>query len=915
MVSLQKEAYRRRRNGCKPNGSLIHHNALTERVDHWRATLHPFQTTLICQVNKLTYNPSFTIRWLRRLGWISMLFLLLLALGSLGWAWLVRTLGIIEWETQSVRLDSHSITLQHFKLVRQDASGASMDFRAGPIVFNWYDSSLTVGTINATVDAYPRADDTHKSSSPLRLDTLMAVPAWLPDRLSIPDFTVSLPCVQNHCTLEGSLSINQAKKQTLPLSLDVELRHAGHRLQGIALLEGTQEAPRLTANLAIDDKPLLLLRTAVTRHDQGNAWSGDLLVPAFSEAPWALAWLNEWWPISTLSAESLPETFRLQGNWQLDLPNTLTTYRDIAQATGAFQVDAHLPLAWPIPGVGAIKGDARLDVSLDKGYVLPRTVETTMQVDLRDQAWRQQLPSGTRPDTLHIKASTLHEKRNDALVPLDLDVTAQGEANLHLQGQLAFATASPWRARLKDIRTKATLAQWKQPEFSSSMLNANLTADGEITAHKADLTLTDINLGIERLTVSTGSDAVHLEQLGAQSSEAGLSVTWNGTHLAYTLKGNAQLRTQRIVHPQLKTTGWHWTGQVAATEQTRHLAGQLSTDTGLNLKTQLNHTTNKALVLDTTLGTVFMRAGNPLAQTLTAWPALLELNTGRLDGTVQLTLPMQDPLQARITLKSQGLGGIYDRVELSGLSGEATFETQGQHLTLAIPILQVDALNPGFDIGPLTLSGSYITTLDTPLAGTFTWQRLEASVLDGQVWVPSGHGNLGDYSLALPVQIKGLQVASLLKAYPTEGLSGEGTIDGQLPLHWTRQGIRIEQGNLSTRGPGVLRFRSARIKALGQSNPGMKLAADALDNFHYDVLRSGVDYREDGTLDLSLRLEGRNPSMNNGQPINFGISLEENIPQLLTSLQLTDRVSETIQRRVQERLQHDQSAPTTEEKP
>jgi hypothetical protein len=95
----------------------------------------------------------------------------------------------------------------------------------------------------------------------------------------------------------------------------------------------------------------------------------------------------------------------------------------------------------------------------------------------------------------------------------------------------------------------------------------------------------------------------------------------------------------------------------------------------------------------------------------------------------------------------------------------------------------------------------------------------------------------------------------------------------------------------------------------------MKLAADALDNFHYDVLRSGVDYREDGTLDLSLRLEGRNPSMNNGQPINFGISLEENIPQLLTSLQLTDRVSETIQRRVQERLQHDQSAPTTEEKP
>jgi len=39
-----------------------------------------------------------------------------------------------------------------------------------------------------------------------------------------------------------------------------------------------------------------------------------------------------------------------------------------------------------------------------------------------------------------------------------------------------------------------------------------------------------------------------------------------------------------------------------------------------------------------------------------------------------------------------------------------------------------------------------------------------------------------------------------------------------------------------------------------------------------------------------------------GRPINFSINLEEDIPALLTSLQLSDRVSETIQRRVQERL-------------
>jgi hypothetical protein len=62
-------------------------------------------------------------------------------------------------------------------------------------------------------------------------------------------------------------------------------------------------------------------------------------------------------------------------------------------------------------------------------------------------------------------------------------------------------------------------------------------------------------------------------------------------------------------------------------------------------------------------------------------------------------------------------------------------------------------------------------------------------------------------------------------------------------------------------------------------------------------------------------LEGRNPDIEKGRAFNFGINLEENIPQLLTSLQLTDRVSDTIQRRVQERLRRDQTGPKTEEKP
>ncbi len=44
----------------------------------------------------------------------------------------------------------------------------------------------------------------------------------------------------------------------------------------------------------------------------------------------------------------------------------------------------------------------------------------------------------------------------------------------------------------------------------------------------------------------------------------------------------------------------------------------------------------------------------------------------------------------------------------------------------------------------------------------------------------------------------------------------------------------------------------------------MKLVADALDDFHYDVLQSSVDYHENGKLLLGLRLQGSNPDLEKG---------------------------------------------------
>ncbi|THG71185.1 dicarboxylate transport, partial [Pseudomonas sp. A-1] len=156
----------------------------------------------------------------------------------------------------------------------------------------------------------------------------------------------------------------------------------------------------------------------------------------------------------------------------------------------------------------------------------------------------------------------------------------------------------------------------------------------------------------------------------------------------------------------------------------------------------------------------------------------------------------------------------------------------------------------------------------------------------------------------LAVQVRGLELAELLRVYPAEGLSGRGTLDGRLPLRLDAEGLHIVEGRIAARAPGgALQLRSERIRAFARSNPALQLAATALEDFRYDRLESEVDYAPRGQLLLALRLHGQNPALEGGRPVNLAINLEENVPSLLTSLQLSGRVNEAIQRRVQQQLQ------------
>jgi hypothetical protein len=185
--------------------------------------------------------------------------------------------------------------------------------------------------------------------------------------------------------------------------------------------------------------------------------------------------------------------------------------------------------------------------------------------------------------------------------------------------------------------------------------------------------------------------------------------------------------------------------------------------------------------------------------------------------------------------------------------------------------------------------------------------------MGGKLQLAPGQWRMAAEPLLLPVQVQGLELEQLFILYPTEGLAGTGTLDGFLPLQIGSQGVTIEQGQLSARAPGgKLQFHSERIRALGRSNPAMQLVTQSLEDFRFTTLSSQVNYDLQGKLALAMRLEGQNPAIEQGRPIHFNINLEEDIPTLLASLQLTDKVSDIIKQRVQQRMlqRNAKTAPT-----
>lgn len=512
-----------------------------------------------------------------------------------------------------------------------------------------------------------------------------------------------------------------------------------------------------------------------------------------------------------------------------------------------------------------------------------------------------QLPSRPPVPWLHAWLAQWLGAAAAPLAQLPDDLALQAECTLRLPVDWQPQAGLPQQLQLDQVRLQARLPRLHAGDLDLRETSAGLRLSGLWQAPTLQLAFAE-GSQIAARRLDSAAAGLRLDELHANLTGLQLVRAADGN---LQLAGPLALQAGRLQQAQLLPQRWDWRGTLAASAQDVRLAGRLGNAAGLALKLEVQRQASGALHLQGQLAEQALAGANPLAKTLRAWPPLLELSAGALKaaGTLRLAADSAAP-EADLQLQLQTASGIYDRVELVGLDATLAARLRAGQLHLELPALQLARLNPGVPLGPLTARADYAAGLDAPLTGTLHLHRLDGGLLGGHLRAAPASFAIAQRPLALRLQVEGLELAELLKVYPAEGLSGSGRLDGVLPLRLAADGWHVDAGQLAARAPGgVLQLRSERIRAFGQGNPALRLATTALEDFRYDRLEGQVDYAPQGKLLLALRISGSNPALEGGRPVNFTINLEENVPALLTSLQLSGRVNEAIQRRVQQHLQ------------
>ena len=628
-----------------------------------------------------------------------------------------------------------------------------------------------------------------------------------------------------------------------------------------------------------------------------------------NEAPYSPAFT----PDNLLTQLDSPLSLYL--DWALTFPPGTEVRSWPSQADGEVSVQTSSDSALTFEGFTLADLAAEADITFNLGLI------ETLDLVLRGALDIEQLEALNLPDfepqrlnwSAHVHAPDYIDWQN---LPLHLQVQSTGSSDISIDTQLRLDLADVIEHSSTDFSLVSDrgLIILRQPRLNMDTLDLaqiELRAPFAVQFDTADM------LEVVAVQPATLNLNLHMPLEDEQSINLqGIQVEfadwrWRSpmTNFANSeLSTRIDMNARAAELPGLRTINWRWFGSFAAQPMlptpTYAATGRLTNSAGIVVRNQINLTPEQAEI-DWQLADIFWLAGNPIAGTLDDfWPELLTLERGRTRAEGQLILPFNDtPLSLNAEVEVLDIAGVYDTISFSGLRSQLLLQSDGDSFSLQLADGYIQRLQYGMSHGPGELQLAYQGSLSAPLTGTLDIKDNRLSVLNGVISLLPGSYDLSQPDHTFYVDISQLDMARLLTEYPAADITGSGLLSGNIPVRWTPQGVFVEQGRIAALPPGgQLQYRSERAREMAQSNIAMGIVMNALDDFHYSELQGDVTYIEDGTLQLGLLIEGHNPALQGGRAVRLEITLQEDLPALLTSLQLANQLNEVIQERIQQRL-------------
>ena len=280
------------------------------------------------------------------------------------------------------------------------------------------------------------------------------------------------------------------------------------------------------------------------------------------------------------------------------------------------------------------------------------------------------------------------------------------------------------------------------------------------------------------------------------------------------------------------------------------------------------------------------------------WPYAWDILAGTLSATANLQISGKDSasvVAGEVDIALDSLAGSFGDLAFAGLELAATASVGA---TAGLEVSPFDAevalFDPGFPVEKISARVS-----PDLASGEIAVDDARMQALGGHVFVDPFTYSLTAKTSQLIVRPRGIQLQLIVDLVDSEALTVEGSVSGAIPVNISGHGITAEGGRVESDPPGgAIRFPSG-IPGLsgGDDSSQVGVVTQALSNFEFESLTSDVTYTVDGDLLLQMRMQGANPDMDPDQPVVLNLGLENNVPQLLKSLQAARSISDILEHR------------------